>query len=57
MKDPVIVDMQRQAEAFEEFYPGGTGDILDPLIIVVAEKNPVQHIQKSFSFCSGGSSL
>src|SRR5580658_4866055 len=43
---PAVVDMQREPELLEERDPCGARYRFDPPVIVMAEKDPVQHIQE-----------
>ncbi len=54
MQDAPVVHMQRQTDAPEETYPVFPGYRFDPLIIMVAEKDPVQHIEEVIFILQGG---
>ena len=46
MHDAIVVDMQGQAQAFEELYPVCTGNIFDPLVVIITKKDPVKNIKE-----------
>jgi len=57
VQDAIVVDMQGQAQAFEELYPVGTGNIFDPLVVIITKKDPVKDIKEVVFILQRGSSL